>query len=376
MQPDEECKVLILGATGTLGKKIAKGLVEKNIAIIITGRNEEKLLILKKQLSKVAAHFSIDVACFDFKSKLSQELLRWRPLLVINATGPYQTADFAAAVNCVLLGINYIDLANAREYVNEFSALEEEAVKKHCVAITGASTLPCLSSAVLNYYKDEFKTIDSLIYGISLGQKTERGLATLKSILSQVGRRLEDFCGATKKVYGWQDLYRQNYPLLGKRWMANCDVTDLDLLPAFFPIKSIRFSTGVESRIEHFGLWALSWLIRLKFPMKLEKHAKRLLKWSCYFKSLGSDDGGMHMLISGKDYEGYYKSIKWFMIAKNGDGLYVPTIPAVLLAKKIIQDEMVETGALSCTQFISLESYLRELKKFDIHVFSEVSKKL
>ena len=124
--------------------------------------------------------------------------------------------------------------------------LEEQAIKKNCIAITGASTLPCLSSAVLNYYKDEFKTIDSLVYGITIGQKTERGLATFKSILSYAGHRLQDFRGISKKMYGWQDLYRQEYPLLGKRWMANCDVPDLDLLPGYFPIKSIRFSAGIS----------------------------------------------------------------------------------------------------------------------------------
>lgn len=375
MKPDEDNKVLILGATGNFGRKIAKGLVKKNVAIIISGRHEEPLLALKKQLSKVAADTCIDILCFDFKKRLSKELLRLRPPLVINASGPFQTADFTTAINCILLGINYIDLADAREYVNDFSILDEQANKRNCIAITGASTLPCLSSAVLDYYKDEFKIIDSLVYGITLGQKTERGLATFKGILSYVGRRLQDFPGIPKKVYGWQDLYRQEYPLLGKRWMANCDVPDLELLPGFFPIKSIRFSAGIESSMSHLGLWSLSWLIRLKFPIKLANHAETLLKFSHYFDSFGTDAGGMHMLMSGTDHKGNHKDIKWFMIAKSGDGPYIPTIPAILLAKRILQEEIVETGAITAMNLISLESYLAELKKLDIHIFSEVSKK-
>lgn len=375
MKPDEDNKVLILGATGNFGRKIARGLVVKNVAIIISGRREEPLLALKKQLSKVAVDTCIDILCFDFKKRLSQELLRLRPPLVINASGPFQTADFTTAINCILLGINYIDLADAREYVSDFSILNEQASQRNCIAITGASTLPCLSSAVLNYYKDEFKTINSLVYGITLGQKTERGLARFKGILSYVGRRLEDFRGVSKKVYGWQGLYRQKYPLLGKRWMANCDVPDLDLLPGFFPIKSIRFSTGIESSVAHLSLWFLSWLIRLKFPIKLENYAEALLKFSHYFDSFGTDAGGMHMLMSGTDHSGNHKSIKWFMVAKNGDGLYIPTIPAILLAKRILQEEISETGAISSMNLISLESYLAELKKLDIHIFSEVSKK-
>lgn len=375
MKPDEDNKVLILGATGNFGRKIAKGLVEKNVAIIISGRHEEPLFALKKQLSKAAVDICIDILCFDFKKRLSQELLRLRPPLVINASGPFQTADFTTAINCILLGINYIDLADAREYVNDFSILDEQANKRNCIAITGASTLPCLSSAVLNYYKDEFKTMDSLVYGITLGQKTDRGLAMLKGILSYAGRRLKDFRGVPKKVYGWQDVYRQEYPLLGKRWMANCDVPDLDLLPGFFPIKSIRFSAGIESSVSHLGLCFLSWLIRLKFPIKLENYAETLLKFSHYFDSFGTDAGGMHVLMSGTDHKGNHKSIKWFMVVKNGDGSYIPTIPAILLAKRILEEEIVATGAITGMNLISLESYLAELKKLDIHIFSEVSKK-
>lgn len=375
MKPDEDSKVLILGATGNFGRRIAKGLVEKNVAIIISGRREDALLALKKQLSKAAVDTCIDILCFDFKQRLSQELLRLRPPLVINASGPFQTADFTTAINCILLGVNYIDLSDAREYVNDFSILEEQAIKQNCIAITGASTFPCLSSAVLNYYKDEFKMIDSLKYGITLGQKNQRGLATFKSALSYVGCRLQDFRGISKKMYGWQDLYRQKYPLLGKRWMANCEVPDLDLLPSFFPIKSIRFSAGIENNIAHFGLWFLSWLVRLKFPIKLENHAEGLLKLSHYFDFFGSDSGGMHMLMSGTDFKGNHKSIKWFMVANNDDGSYIPAIPAILLAKRILQEEISETGAIPCTQLISLENYLEELKKFDVHIYSEVNKK-
>ncbi|TLY47801.1 MAG: saccharopine dehydrogenase [Gammaproteobacteria bacterium] len=376
MKPDEDNKVLILGATGTFGRKIAKGLVERNIAIIISGRHEEPLLALKKQLSKAAIDTCIDILCFDFKTRLSQELLRIRPLIVINAVGPYQTADFTTAINCILLGVSYIDLADAREYVNDFAILEEEAIKKNCIAITGASTLPCLSSAVLDHYKDEFKTIDSLVYGISLGQKAERGLATFKSILSYTGQRLEDFPGITKKVYGWQDLYRQEYPLLGKRWMANCDVPDLDLLPSFFPIKSIRFSAGIENTVAHLGLAFLAWLVRLKLPIKLQNYAETLLKWSHYFDRFGTDAGAMHMLMSGTDYQGNHKNIKWFLVAKAGDGSYIPTIPAIWLTKKILQEEISEIGAISAMRLMSLENYMSELKKLDVHIFSEVSKKI
>ncbi len=85
---------------------------------------------------------------------------------------------------------------------------------------------------------------------------------------------------ANKLIEGWQDIYRQTYPEIGNRWMANCDIPDLDLLPSHYKINEIHFSAGMESRFLHFSIWLTSWLVRLKLPIKLAKHAKFLLKLS------------------------------------------------------------------------------------------------
>ena len=48
--------------------------------------------------------------------------------------------------------------------------------------------------------------------------------------MTYVGKPLRPFAGAMHPVYGWQDVFRQDIPGIGKRWMANCDVPDLDLV--------------------------------------------------------------------------------------------------------------------------------------------------
>ena len=120
----------------------------------------------------------------------------------------------------------------------------------------------------------------SLRFGISPGQKTERGLATTKAILSYVGKPLKpfpnEFGKALHQVFGWQNIYRQTYPELGQRWMANCDVPDLDLLPKQYGLKEIHFSAGMELSIVHLGIWALSGLVRAGFPLDLAKHSDHL----------------------------------------------------------------------------------------------------
>jgi hypothetical protein len=118
--------------------------------------------------------------------------------------------------------------------------------------------------------------------------------------LGYVGKKLKP-CAGYETRYGWQDLYLQAYPEIGNRWMANCDVPDLDLLPARFGIKRIRFSAGMEISAIHFGMWLLSWGVRLGFPIDLPKHAAALLKTSNWFDRFGSADGGMHVILEGSD---------------------------------------------------------------------------
>ncbi len=207
---------------------------------------------------------------------LLRQLQLLRPEVVINTCGPFQNADYGAAEACIAAGIHYIDLADGRDFVTNITKLDNEARRRHVAVISGASTVPALSSAVIEHFRPQFAAIDSLTFGIAPGQKAERGLATTQGILSYVGKRLKP-CPDGEKRYGWQDLYRQAYPEIGTRWRANCDIPDLDLLPAKYGIKRIRFSAGMEVSLIHLGLWALSWAVRLGLPIDLPRHAGMLL---------------------------------------------------------------------------------------------------
>lgn len=365
--------ILILGASGNFGSKIAKGLAKSNIPIIIAGRKEHPLVNLNNELNKLNPSLSTKIAIFDVNIELLQQLAILKPAVVINTCGPFQAADYSIASCCIDLSIHYIDLADGRDFVSGFhDALDNKAKENNCLVISGASTVPCLTSAVLECYKGEFASIESLIFGITIGQKTDRGLATIKAILSYAGKPLKTIPGSLKTVYGWQDIYQQTYPLLGKRWMANCDIPDLDLLPRYYGIQHIQFSAGIESSFLHLSLWIVSWIVRFGFPIDLKNHAEMLLKASHLFDCFGSGDGGMHMIFSGKDNKGNRKTIKWFIIAKDGCGPHIPTIPAIILSRNLIQGKMNQTGAVPCINLVSLEDYLAELSNYNIDVYSEV----
>ncbi|MEH6630759.1 MAG: saccharopine dehydrogenase NADP-binding domain-containing protein [Halopseudomonas aestusnigri] len=359
--------VLILGGYGNFGKRIAEALTSDGIPVIIVGRNLEKAASFCQELPKDLA----STACFDVNKDLEAQLKKLKPIVVINTCGPFQNSDYSVAEICIGQRVSYIDLADGRDFVSKISTLNEKATAKGIAVISGASTVPGLSSAVVEHFKHAFSEIDSMTYGISPGQKAERGLATTQAIMSYVGKKIGKVKGDNTERFGWQDIYQQKYPVLGNRWMANCDIPDLDLLPEHYGIKRIHFSAGLELGAMHLGLWGVSWLVRLGLPLKLQNHAPWLLKVSNWFNALGTSDGGMHVILSGKDQAGHVLTKKWFVIALKGDGPQIPTIPAIVLAKKIIRNQTNLIGAMPCVGLVTLEEYLQELASFNIKTYKE-----
>lgn len=360
---------MILGAAGNFGSKIVSNLVKANTRLVLAGRTKNSLELLESNIKALYPSAIIEIAVFDITKEIVDQLTRLKPFIVINTCGPFQNVDYFVATACINFGIYYIDLADSRRYVGGFhNALNNITIKNNCLAVTGASTVPCLSSAVLEHYKEEFGSIDSLIFGITPGQKTERGIATVAAILSYLGKPFAPYPGS-KITYGWQNLYLQDYPVIGKRWMANCEVPDLDLLPQYYGLKYIKFSAGMENTILHFCIFFLSWLVRLGVIKNLANYAKPLLKLSFLFDYFGTADGGMHMIIHGRDKDNNLKTLKWFIIAKNGDGPHIPTIPAIILTKKLLQRKLNIKGAIPCINLITLEEYLNELKEYNIKVY-------
>jgi len=358
-------KVLILGGYGNFGKRIARLLTRKGVAVIIAGRDGAKAAALANVLPSDLA----EIAIFDAKSTLPAQLAILEPLVVINTCGPFQNADYGIARACIAGGVHYIDLADGRDFVIGITQLDGNAKERNVAVISGASTVPALSAAVIEHFLPEFSAIDSMTFGIAPGQKAERGLATTQGILSYVGKKLKP-CAGYETRYGWQDIYRQSYPEFGGRWMANCDIPDLDLLPEKYGIKRIRFSAGMEISAIHFGLWLLSWGMRLGIPIDLPKYAPTLLKASEWFDVIGSADGGMHVILKGADKSGHAVTKQWFIIARDGDGAYIPTVPAVVLAAKIINGVFARTGAMPCVGMVTLQEYLDELGHLKIKTYT------
>lgn len=364
-------RVLIIGGYGNFGSYIAKSLADDStIQLLIGGRSREKA---SQFIAGLATANPAEPHAIDIDSDVGAALTRIDPQLVIHTTGPFQGQDHRVARACIEHGCHYLDLADARAFVATIGTLDAVAKAKGVLVVSGASSVPCLTAAVIDHYLPGFQRLDCIDYGISAAQQTNRGLATTSAILSYVGKPFETiYDGKPKIVIGWQDTHGERYPELGRRWFGNCDIPDLALFPPRYPqLKTMRFAAGHELAILHAGTWLLSWAVRLGFVRSLAPHAERLLRIAFLFDWMGTSRSGFHMYLSGIGHDGRAKTDRFFLIARSGHGPYIPCMPAILLARKLARGELVRVGATPCLDLIGLDEYLGALEGLDISVIAD-----
>jgi NAD(P)-dependent dehydrogenase (short-subunit alcohol dehydrogenase family) len=364
-------RVLVIGGYGNFGSYIARSLApDEEIELLIGGRSVEKA---RRFVAELTPANPAQAHVIDINGDLTEALARILPDIVIHTTGPFQSQDYRVARACIAQGCHYLDLADARHFVASIEQLDAQAKARDVLVIAGASSVPCLTAAVIDAELPGFARLDSVDYGISAAQHTNRGLATTSAVLSYVGKpifMIRD--GVMKAVFGWEDTHFRLYPLLGHRLFGNCDIPDLTLFPNRYPtLRSMRFAAGHEVKIMHLGTRALSLLVRVGLVRSLERHAEFLLKLAFLFDWLGSGRSGFHMILKGLGHDGLALESRFYLIAQSGHGPYIPCIPAILIAKQLARGNLKLRGATPCLDLIDLEAYLEALKGLDIVALRE-----
>lgn len=366
-------RVLIVGGYGAFGARAAERLArEPGFEIVIAGRSADKARIHAAALT-ATARANVRHAALDAASATAEAVRSLAPNVVINASGPFQQQDYALARACIAAGCHYIDLADARTFVTGIGSLDGAAKAAGVSVISGASSVPGLSSAAVRHMAEDLRRLDEVHIGISPGNSFDPGIATAASIIGQAGKPLGVRQGGRQiTAHGWQRLHRHRFPEIGYRWMSTVDVPDLDLLPQHYPeLATVRFSAGLEVGLFHLGLWGASWLARAGLVRSLAPLAAPMLAAKRRLSMLGSDTGGMFVRIVGVDDEGIARTRVWNLVARGGDGPHVPAMASVILAKQLIANEGPAPGARPCFGLFQLEDFEAEVGDLDITCWLE-----
>ena len=364
--------VLILGGYGNFGKRISESLAkEANICLLIAGRSFEKANQLCDKLRAENCPAELKPVALDiFSEDFPQQLKTLNPFLVIHTSGPFQGQDYRVPQACIDASAHYIDLADDRRFVCDIAKLGEQAKTKNLFVVSGASSVPGLSSTVIDHYAKEFSRIDSIDIAIAPGNRAERGEATVKAILSYTGHTIKIFeNGEWLNKYGWMSPRKIDFGnTVGKRLLANVDVPDLELFPArYAPVTTVNFQAGLELPFLHWTMVGMAWLAKKGIVKNWSPLVKPIVATSNWFIKLGSDIGGMMIKLNGLDANGTPKEILWRLTAEHGVGPYIPTLSAIILAQQLIAEKPFTAGATACLGLYSLTDFDTHAKTWGIY---------
>ena len=172
----------MLGGYGFFGTTIAATLARSgSFEVTVAGRDAQRAADAARALG--VRHARLDIAA----PGLTDNLAALEPGLVVDTVGPFQQRDHAVARAAIAAGAHYVDLADARDYVCAVTALDAEARARGVLVVSGASSVPALTCAVIDRYAGDFGQLAEIEAGISSSSRVP-GAATVTAMLCQCGR--------------------------------------------------------------------------------------------------------------------------------------------------------------------------------------------
>jgi hypothetical protein len=363
----KEYRVLVIGGYGFFGSRLVEMLGRQpNLHITVGGRSLDSA---QRLVARVQAKSQSPLAAndFDIESPSFRETLHaLRPDVVVHTAGPFQGQDYRVAQACIKVGAHYVDLADGRAFVQGIDSLDAAARHNGVLVTSGASSVPALSSAAADALTVGLARVTHIDIGISPGNRTERGLSTVRAILGYCGKSLPE--QGARGAVGWRHTYTHDYPApVGRRLLSPCDVPDLTLLgPRYTGTPPVRFGAGLELAFLHRGMNLMAMLAQANMVRNWADHAPALKRVADWFRHWGSDAGGMHVCVSGQDGAGQEVTRCWSLVATHGDGSYVPTLAAAALVRRLATALEPSTGATPCIGLLSLRDFQFEAEHLNI----------
>lgn len=356
-------KVLVLGGYGTFGGRLVRLLAdEPRLTLIVAGRS---LARAQEFCEQVSARAKIVPAVFDCEGDVGTQLDALLPDIVVDATGPFQVYGdpYRVVRSCLVREIDYLDLADGSDFVKGIAQFDGEARIRGLFALSGASSFPVLTAAVVRRLARGMLTVTAVSAGIAPSPHAALGLNVIRSIASYCGKPfplVRD--GRVDIGYGLTESRRftiapPGHVPLGNRRFSLADAPDLKVLPALWPsLRDVWMGAGTVPEIMHRVLNLFAWAVRARIlPSMLP--LSRLMHWASHRLTWGEHRGGMYVAVEGDDAKGSPYERSWHMVAEGDDGPFIPSMACEAIIRRCLDDRPPPAGARPATGDLELEDY-------------------
>jgi len=232
-------KILILGGYGTFGGRLAYLLAgEERLTLLIAGRSIQKAKKFCEGLPSGAQKVPV---YFDRNANVETQIREINPDMVVDAMGPFQAYGddpYGVVKACIANEVDYMDLADGSDFVKGIRQFDEEAKAKNIYVLSGVSSFPVLTAAVVRKLSHDMARVTTIKGGIAPSPYAGVGLNVIRAIASYAGKPLS-LIRKGKPATGYALTETMRYTIcppgdlpLKNTLFSLVDVPDLKVLPA------------------------------------------------------------------------------------------------------------------------------------------------
>ena len=332
-------RILLAGATGYAGRKLANYLLtETDATIILSGRNAAKLDEFRSnlQLHDLAQRMELlelDAADLDVVALPEFDLL-------VNATakGVHNVSLIEA---CLERRADWIDMQMTNELLRPSTELQARIERAGCCFVIQAGFHPGILAALVRYSAQQMDVMDSAIIGSVIRDKT--GVP----FTSAVAELIESFRDYKSEMYRdgrWQKLKYADYPKIefehdfGKLLTYPVEMPELRCLPELLPgLKDTGFFVAGFNWFADYLVTPLMMLTTHILPQQTTPALGRLLSWSTV-KFNKPPYGTVVQIDAEGRREG--QAVRFRLSLFHEDAYVLTAVPTVAMIKQMLQKKV------------------------------------
>lgn len=360
-----DLRVLIVGGYGVFGGRLVELLQsDRRLTLLVAGRSLARAREFCERRSEAAAR--LEPVRFERGAVDPGALAALQPTLVVDASGPFQAYGdhrYRLIENCIACRVHYLDLADGSDFVAGVAAFDAAARGAGVYVLSGVSSFPVLTAAVVRRLSAGMAAVLSIRGGIAPSPYAGVGMNVIRAIASYAGQPvLRTREGQQCNGHPFTESMRfvvavpGHTPLRCTRFSL-VDVPDLRALAAEWPqAADVWMGAGPVPAVLHWALTALAWLVRWRWLPSLSWLAP-VIAFVTNHVRWGEHRGGMFVTVRGRGADGGELVREWHLLAEGNDGPLIPCMAVEAVVRRVLAGHPPSPGARTAIHDVELADY-------------------
>jgi hypothetical protein len=309
---NSELRILIVGGYGIFGGRLVELLEDDaRLTLLVAGRS---LVSAGKYCERrPKAEAKLIPTLFDRTSDDTTQLAALNATVVVDASGPFQeygSNGYRLIEQCIACKVHYLDLADGSDFVAGIAKFDAAARAAGVYVLSGVSSFPVLTAAVVRRLSAGIQTLHSIRGGIAPSPYAGVGLNVIRAIAGYSGQKIP--------------LRRSGRSATGSPFTESMWFTIA--VPGRIPLQSKRFSLVDVADLRTLAeLW----------PQATDVFVE----------------------VTGRSANGDSIVREWHLLAEGDDGPLIPCMAVEAVIRKALAGEPPPAGARTAISDVDLSNY-------------------